>query len=79
MTTSLARRAAAEAVGTVSLVAVVVGSGAQAAELPRDVGVQLLANSLATVFGLGALIVLWAGVRGAFQPDGLAGGLVHPS
>ncbi|MEV6987501.1 aquaporin [Sphaerisporangium sp. NPDC051017] len=65
----LVRRVAAEAVGTAALVAVVVGSGIQATELSRDVGVQLLANSLATVFGLGVLIVLLGPVSGAhFNP-----------
>ncbi|MBW8798161.1 MAG: aquaporin [Streptomyces sp.] len=66
---SLGRRALAEAVGTAGLVAVVVGSGIQATELSRDVGVQLLANSLATVFGLGVLITLLGPVSGAhFNP-----------
>ncbi|MFJ4849090.1 aquaporin [Streptomyces sp. NPDC088733] len=66
---SLGRRVAAEFVGTAALVAVVVGSGIQAAELSRDVGVQLLANSLATVFGLGVLITLLGPVSGAhFNP-----------
>ncbi|MET9081838.1 aquaporin [Streptomyces sp. NPDC004237] len=66
---SLRRRALAEAVGTAALVAVVVGSGIQATELSRDVGVQLLANSLATVFGLGVLIALLGPVSGAhFNP-----------
>jgi glycerol uptake facilitator-like aquaporin len=66
---SLGRRALAEAVGSAALVAVVVGSGIQATELSRDVGVQLLANSLATVFGLGVLIVLLGPVSGAhFNP-----------
>jgi glycerol uptake facilitator-like aquaporin len=65
----LARRALAEGVGTAALVTVVVGSGIQAAELSRDVGVQLLANSLATVFGLGVLIALLGPVSGAhFNP-----------
>ncbi|MFF3312861.1 aquaporin [Streptomyces sp. NPDC002952] len=65
----LVRRAAAEAIGTAALVAVVVGSGIQATELTRDVGVQLLANSLATVFGLGVLIALLGPVSGAhFNP-----------
>ena len=65
----LRRRVAAEAVGTAVLVAVVVGSGIQATELSSDVGVQLLANSLATVFGLGVLIVLLGPVSGAhFNP-----------
>lgn len=60
---------AAEAAGTGLLVAVVVGSGIQATELTRDVGVQLLANSLATVFGLGVLILLLGPVSGAhFNP-----------
>ncbi|MFJ6799055.1 aquaporin [Streptomyces sp. NPDC091268] len=67
--TPLVARAAAELVGTAALVAVVVGSGIQASELTRDVGVQLLANSLATVFGLGVLIALLGPVSGAhFNP-----------
>ncbi|WP_333777566.1 MIP/aquaporin family protein [Streptomyces sp. IBSBF 3136] len=65
----LLRRAAVETLGTAALVAVVVGSGIQATELTRDVGVQLLANSLATVFGLGVLITLLGPVSGAhFNP-----------
>ncbi|MFD3944429.1 aquaporin [Streptomyces sp. NPDC058579] len=65
----LGRRVAAEAVGTAALVAVVVGSGIQATELSDDVGIQLLANCLATVFGLGVLIVLFGPVSGAhFNP-----------
>ncbi|MFF3822083.1 aquaporin [Streptomyces bluensis] len=69
MSASLGRRVAAEAVGTGLLVTVVVGSGIQATELSRDVGVQLLANSLATVFGLGVLITLLGPVSGAhFNP-----------
>lgn len=69
MNASLGRRALAEAVGSAALVAVVVGSGIQATELSPDVGVQLLANSLATVFGLGVLIALLGPVSGAhFNP-----------
>ncbi|KJY41878.1 hypothetical protein VR41_10445 [Streptomyces sp. NRRL B-1568] len=69
MNAPLGRRIAAEAIGTGLLVAVVVGSGIQATELSRDVGVQLLANSLATVFGLGVLILLLGPVSGAhFNP-----------
>ncbi|MFI6151685.1 aquaporin [Kitasatospora sp. NPDC051170] len=65
----LGRRAAVEFVGTGALVAVVVGSGIQASKLTGDVGLQLLANSLATVFGLGVLIVLLGPVSGAhFNP-----------
>ncbi|MET7889983.1 MIP/aquaporin family protein [Streptomyces mirabilis] len=67
--TPLVAKAAAELVGTAALVAVVVGSGIQATELSQDVGVQLLANSLATVFGLGVLITLLGPVSGAhFNP-----------
>ncbi|UUU37214.1 aquaporin family protein [Streptomyces sp. CA-210063] len=67
--TPLGACAAAEFVGTAALVTVVVGSGMQATGLTRDVGVQLLANSLATVFGLGVLIVLLGPVSGAhFNP-----------
>ncbi|MFB7337957.1 aquaporin [Streptomyces adustus] len=69
MSVPLGRRVAAEAVGSAALVAVVVGSGIQATELTHDVGVQLLANSLATVFGLGVLIALLGPVSGAhFNP-----------
>ncbi|GGQ39919.1 MULTISPECIES: aquaporin [Streptomyces] len=65
----LLARAAAELVGTAALVAIVVGSGIQATELTDDVALQLLANSTATVFGLGVLIVLLGPVSGAhFNP-----------
>ena len=65
----LARRVAAELLGAGVLVAVVIGSGIQATELSRDVGLQLLANSIATVFGLGVLIALLGSVSGAhFNP-----------
>ncbi|MGY5046764.1 aquaporin [Streptomyces sp. 900105755] len=67
--TSLVARAAAELTGTAALVTVVVGSGIQATELTKDVGLQLLANSTATVFGLGVLILLLGPVSGAhFNP-----------
>jgi glycerol uptake facilitator-like aquaporin len=60
----------AEAVGTALLVTVVVGSGIAAAKLsPNDVGLQLLENSLATVFGLTVLILAFGPVSGAhFNP-----------
>ncbi|QMU69949.1 aquaporin [Streptacidiphilus sp. P02-A3a] len=65
----LARRAGAELVGTAALVTVVVGSGIQATALTSDVGLRLLANSLATVLGLGVLIALLGPVSGAhFNP-----------
>ncbi len=48
----LPRRLLAEFLGTGLLVAVVIGSGIAAQQLsPTDVGVQLLQNSLTTVFG----------------------------
>ncbi|OEJ23716.1 channel transporter [Streptomyces agglomeratus] len=62
---ALPRRAAAEFVGTASLVTVIVGSGIQAAGLSQDAGVQLLANALASAVGLGLLIVLFGPVSGA--------------
>jgi glycerol uptake facilitator-like aquaporin len=70
VTAPLSRRLLAEGVGTALLVAVVVGSGIAAQQLsPDDVGLQLLENSLATVFGLGVLILLFGPVSGAhFNP-----------
>jgi glycerol uptake facilitator-like aquaporin len=67
---ALPRRALAEFVGTALLVTVVVGSGIMAQTLsPQDVGLQLLQNSIATVFGLGVLIVILGPVSGAhFNP-----------
>ncbi len=66
----LARRLLAEAVGTALLVTVVVGSGIAAAKLsPSDIGLQLLENSTATVFGLTVLILQFGPVSGAhFNP-----------
>ena len=60
----------AEFIGTALLVTVVVGSGIAAARLsPDDVGLQLLENSTATVFGLGVLILMFGPVSGAhFNP-----------
>lgn len=70
MTTNLPRRLLAEFIGTALLVTVVVGSGIAAATLsPNDVGLQLLENSTATVFGLAVLILLFGPVSGAhFNP-----------
>ena len=66
----LGRRLLAEFLGTALLVTVVVGSGIAAAALsPRDVGVQLLENSTATVFGLAVLILMFGPISGAhFNP-----------
>ncbi|MEQ4717668.1 MIP/aquaporin family protein [Nonomuraea sp. B19D2] len=60
----------AEFLGTALLVTVVVGSGIMAQTLsPGDVGLQLLENSTATVFGLAVLIVVLGPVSGAhFNP-----------
>jgi glycerol uptake facilitator-like aquaporin len=60
----------AEFLGTALLVTAVVGSGIMATELsPDDVGLQLLQNSIATAFALGALILTFGPVSGAhFNP-----------
>lgn len=64
------RRATAELLGTGLLVTIVVGSGIAAEQLsPNDVGLQLLQNSMATVFGLTILILMLGPVSGAhFNP-----------
>lgn len=66
----IGRRLLAEFLGTGLLVTVVVGSGIAAADLsPNDVGLQLLENSMATVFGLAVLILMLGPVSGAhFNP-----------
>jgi len=70
VTAPLGRRLLSEGVGTALLVTVVVGSGIAAQKLsPGDTGLQLLENSLTTVFGLGILILLFGPVSGAhFNP-----------
>lgn len=66
---ALARRALAEFLGTGLLVTTVVGSGIAAQRLSADVGLRLLENSTATVFGLAVLILLLGPVSGAhFNP-----------
>ncbi|MBK6762625.1 MAG: aquaporin family protein [Micrococcales bacterium] len=63
------RRVAAEFLGTMILVAAVVGSGIMASLLSDDVGVQLLMNMLATVLVLGLLIWTLGPISGAhFNP-----------
>ena len=55
--------------GTCLLVAIVVGSGIMATDLSQDVGVQLLINTISTVFGLGVLIQIITPISGAhFNP-----------
>lgn len=67
-TNALARKLLAEVVGTAFLVATVVGSGIMATSLTRDVGLQLLANSLITGGVLVALILTLQPVSAAFNP-----------
>ena len=65
----LGRAALAEGIGTAFLLATVVGSGIMAERLTDDVGLQLLANSTATVFILAALILTFLDTSGAhFNP-----------
>ena len=64
--TRLARIGLAEFVGTLFLVAMVVGSGISAQRLsPGDLGLQLLENALATGAGLVAIILAVGAVSGA--------------
>jgi glycerol uptake facilitator-like aquaporin len=66
----VARRLAAEALGTGWLVVAVVGSGIMASRLsPTDVGLQLLENAAATACALVALIWMFGAVSGGhFNP-----------
>lgn len=70
MRADLARRLLAEALGTLGLLAVVIGSGIMAERLAAGNGaVALLANALATVAGLYALIEVFGPVSGGhFNP-----------
>lgn len=79
---SLARRATAEALGTMMLLAAVVGSGIMAERLAGgNVGIALLANTIATGAALVALILTFGPISGAhFNPavtlsDASQGGL----
>ncbi len=66
---TLLRRAFAELLGTMFLVATVVGSGIAASRLsPDDVGLQLLQNALVTGAVLVALILALGPVSAAFNP-----------
>ena len=63
------RRILAEAIGTATLLLVVIGSGVMATNLSKDVGVQLTINSAATGLILYILITLLGPVSGAhFNP-----------
>ena len=70
MSTDLARRATAEAVGTAMLLAAVVGSGIMGERLAGgNVAIALLANTMATGAALVALILTFGPVSGAhFNP-----------
>jgi glycerol uptake facilitator-like aquaporin len=58
-----------EYLGSTLLVAIVVGSGIMATNLSQDVGVQLLINTISTVFGLVVLIQILGPISGAnFNP-----------
>jgi glycerol uptake facilitator-like aquaporin len=63
------RKTIAEAVGTATLLLVVIGSGVMATNLSKDVGVQLTINSAATGLILYILITLLGPISGAhFNP-----------
>lgn len=65
----LRRKLLAEFLGTAVLVATVVGSGIMATNLSADLGIDLLINTVATVFVLYILITLFAPISGAhFNP-----------
>ncbi len=66
----LARRLAAEALGTAFLIIAVIGSGIMASRLsPTDIGLQLFENAAATGAALVALILMFGAVSGAhFNP-----------
>jgi len=67
---SLARRLAAEGVGTALLLATVIGSGIMGERLSGgNVAIALLANAVATGCGLAVLVAIFAPVSGAhFNP-----------
>jgi glycerol uptake facilitator-like aquaporin len=66
---NLARRIAAEAVGTCLLVAAVIGSGIMADNLTNDVALALLCNTIATAAALVVLISVFGPLSGAhFNP-----------
>ena len=65
----LRKKLFAEFLGTAVLVATVVGSGIMATNLSPDLGIDLLINTVATVFVLYILITLLAPISGAhFNP-----------
>ncbi len=69
MSSTLARRPAAEALGAGFLVATVVGSGIMAATLTKDMGLALLGNTVPTGAILVVLITILGPISGVhFNP-----------
>ena len=65
----MVRRTMSEFLGTALLVMAVVGSGIMAQDLTKDVGLQLLANAIATGGALLGLITIFGPISGAsFNP-----------
>jgi len=65
----LLKRLFSEFLGTATIVATVVGSGIMATNLSSDVGIQLLINTIATVFTLYIAITMFGPISGAhFNP-----------
>ena len=63
------KKVTGEYLGAALLVSIVVGSGIMATNLSQDVGVQLLINTISTVFGLAVLIQILGPISGAnFNP-----------
>ena len=63
------RKAIAEFLGTCTLVAAVVGSGTMATLMSADRGVELLINTISTIFALAILIFVLGPISGAhFNP-----------
>lgn len=63
------RRVLAEFLGTALLVMAVVGSGIMAQNMTKDIGLQLLANAVATGGALFGLITIFGPISGAsFNP-----------
>lgn len=80
---TLARRVTAEAVGTALLLAAVVGSGIMGERLAgENVGLALLANTVAIGAALVALILTFGPISGAhfyIEARSAAKGAVHPT
>ena len=62
---NLSRKLLAEFIGTAFLLAGIIGSGAMAARLTDDVGLQLLINAFATGAVLVAVILSLGSISGA--------------